>query len=97
MSTATLSEDGFVLPIAEASYPEPFAQGLEFNAPVRGPWNIVHMALMIPEAHLLYICARGCLRGVIMTAAEMGAMARMSWIGLTEDELTTGLLDARCF
>ena len=87
----------WLLPVSQASFPEPFAQTLEFNAPVRGPWNIVHMALQIPEAHLLYICARGCLRGVIMTAAEMGAMGRLSWIGLTEEELTSGLLDERCF
>ena len=92
-----LAAQRYILPVSQASFPEPFAQTLEFNAPVRGPWNIVHMALQIPEAHLLYICARGCLRGVIMTAAEMGAMGRLSWIGLSEEELTSGLLDERCF
>ncbi|MCR5814112.1 MAG: hypothetical protein K6G15_06440 [Desulfovibrio sp.] len=97
MSSQAFAASQDLLPITQASFPEPFAQSLEFNAPVRGPWNIVHMALQIPEAHLLYICARGCLRGVIMTAAEMGAMARLSWIGLTEEELTCGLLDDRCF
>ncbi|MBQ7457206.1 MAG: hypothetical protein IJS54_06360 [Desulfovibrio sp.] len=82
------------LRIAETQYPSPFASGLEFNPPVRGPWNIVHMALQIPEAHLLYICARGCLRGVLMTCAEMGAMDRMHWVGVREHDLATGELDA---
>ena len=82
-----------VCPIAEANFPEPFSQGLEFNAPVRGPWNIVHMALKVPEAHLLYICARGCLRGVLMTAYEMGAQNRMSWVGVQEEDLAGGLLE----
>lgn len=85
--------DSLALPIARAAFPEPFPQGLEFNAPVRGPWNIVHMALAIPKAHLLYICARGCLRGVLMTAAEMGAYHRMSWVGLRECDLAAGTLD----
>ncbi|MBQ7618053.1 MAG: hypothetical protein IJS50_04185, partial [Desulfovibrio sp.] len=81
------------LPIAQAHFPNPFYNGLEFNAPVRGPWNIVHMALAVPESHLLYICARGCLRGVLMTAAEMGALERMSWIGVREEDLAAGLLE----
>ena len=28
--------------------------------------------MLVPEAHQIYICAAGCLRGVILTAAEMG-------------------------
>ncbi|MBQ7606432.1 MAG: hypothetical protein IJU76_00370 [Desulfovibrionaceae bacterium] len=83
----------FGIRFAESAFPEPFTSGLEFNAPVRGPWNIVHMALAVPDAHLLYICARGCLRGVLMTAAEMGAMDRISWVGVREEALATGTLD----
>ncbi|MCR4667112.1 MAG: hypothetical protein K5657_07440 [Desulfovibrio sp.] len=79
--------------IGKAAFPEPFITGLEFNPPVRGPWNIVHMAYSIPEVHLLYICARGCLRGVIMTALEMGALDRFSWIGLSENDLAFGTID----
>ena len=79
--------------VSEASFPEPFVSGLEFNAPVRGPWNIVHTGMLLPGGHLLYICPRGCLRGVIMTAAEMGAMGRMSWVGVSEEEVAQGLLE----
>ena len=81
----------------EAQFPEPFQSGLEFNAPVRGPWNIVHMALLVPDAHLLYICARGCLRGVLMTAYEMHAENRMSWVGVAEDDLANGRLEEVTF
>ena len=81
------------IPVREAAFPEPFPVGLEFNAPARGKWNIVHIGMLLPEAHQIYICARGCLRGVVLTAAEMKAMDRMSWVGLSEEELNCGGLE----
>ncbi|MBR7139646.1 MAG: nitrogenase [Lentisphaeria bacterium] len=74
------------IPIKEASFPQPFPGGLEFNAPARGMWNIVHTGMLLPEAHQIFVCARGCLRGVILTAAEMNAMDRMSWVGIEEND-----------
>ena len=74
------------IPIKEASFSQPFPGGLEFNAPARGMWNIVHTGMLLPEAHQIFICARGCLRGVILTAAEMNAMERMSWVGIEEND-----------
>lgn len=79
--------------MADAAFPEPFVQGLEFNPPARGPWNIVHMGLMLPETHAVYVCARGCLRGVVLTAAEMEAMDRMSWVSIDEEDICTGRLE----
>ena len=73
-------------PIKEASFSQLFPGGLEFNAPARGMWNIVHTGMLLPEAHQIFICARGCLRGVILTAAEMNAMERMSWVGIEEND-----------
>ena len=81
------------VPIARALFPAPFAPGLEFNPPARGPWNIVNTGMLLPEARLVYICARGCLRGVVMTAAEMGALERMSWVGVSEGDLCLGRLE----
>ena len=72
------------IPISQAVFPQPFPGGLEFNAPARGMWNIVHTGMLLPQAHQIFICARGCLRGVILTAAEMNAMDRMSWVGIEE-------------
>lgn len=64
-----------------------FPKTLEFSAPARGTWNIVHTGMLVPEAHQIYICAAGCLRGVILTAAEMGLANRFSTIELLEKDL----------
>ena len=74
------------IPVSQAEFPQPFSSGLEFNAPARGMWNIVHTGMLLPGAHQIYICARGCLRGVILTAAEMNAMDRMSWVSIEEND-----------
>ena len=79
--------------IRDARFPEPFASGLEYNAPARGPWNIVHTGMLIPGAHQIFACAQGCLRGVVLTAAEMNAMDRMSWISVSESDLFDGSME----
>jgi hypothetical protein len=73
--------------IAEAQFPKPFTGGLEFNAPAHGTWNIVHIGFKIPRAHQIYICADNCMRGVVMTAAEMGELSRFSSVILEEDDM----------
>ena len=80
-------------PIRESSFPEPFGSTLEYNAPARGPWNIVHTGMLIPESHQIFICARGCLRGVILTAAEMNLMGRMSYVTVEEVDFIAGTLE----
>ena len=65
-----MTETEFQSPISKVGWPAPFAGGVEFNAPARGPWNIVHTGMLLPESHQIFICAQGCLRGVILTAAE---------------------------
>ena len=74
------------IPLGKCEFPQPFQGGLEFNAPARGMWNIVHTGMLLPGAHQIYICARGCLRGVILTAAEMNLMERMSWVSIEESD-----------
>ena len=73
--------------IGEAAFPVPFVHTLEYSSPARGTWNIVHTGMLVPEAHQIYICAAGCLRGVILTAAEMGLMGRFSTLELREQDL----------
>ena len=75
--------------IKDAAYPIPFKPGLEFNAPVHGSWNIVHIGMQVPEAHQIYICADNCMRGVIMTAAEMDMLDRISGVVLEEHEMVS--------
>ena len=62
--------------IADASFPLPFPRTLEYNAPAHGTWNIVHIGMAVPESHSIYVCSDNCLRGVVMTAAEMGCSDR---------------------
>ena len=85
---------GAEIKIKDAVFPSPFETGLEFSAPARGPWNIVHTGMLIPESHQIFACARGCLRGVILTAAEMNAMNRMSWVSLEENDLFSGKMES---
>lgn len=82
--------DKVELPVTEAHFPAPFAEGLEYSAPARGTWNIVHTGMMIPEAHQIFVCARGCLRGVVLTAAEMDMMDRYSAIEIREENTISG-------
>ena len=58
------------IPITEAAFPVPFPSRLEFNPPVHGTWNIVHIGMLLPQAHQIYVCSENCMRGVVMTAAE---------------------------
>lgn len=76
--------------IADAKFPSPFASGLEYAAPARGTWNIVHTGMLIPEAHEIFVCAASCLRGVVLTAAEMHAEERFSTVEVKEHNLLEG-------
>ena len=84
---------GAGIPIRDAKYPAPFASGLEYSSPARGTWNIVHTGMLIPEAHEIFVCAAGCLRGVVLTAAEMDAMDRFSTVAVREHNLLDGDLE----
>lgn len=78
------------LPISAAAFPAPFPSGLEYSAPARGTWNIVHTGMLIPGAHEIFVCAAGCLRGVVLTAAEMGLEGRFSTVTVKENNLLEG-------
>lgn len=76
--------------IGDANFPAPFASGLEYATPARGTWNIVHTGMLIPEAHEIFVCAASCLRGVVLTAAEMHAEDRFSTVEIKEHNLFDG-------
>ena len=88
-----LDEKPASVEISNAFYPAPFKAGLEYNPPARGVWNIVHTGMLIPQSHQIFACAQGCLRGVLLTAAEMNAMDRMSWIAVEEDDMFDGTME----
>ncbi|MGN0287032.1 MAG: nitrogenase component 1 [Atopobiaceae bacterium] len=76
---------------ADAQYPRPVPNVLEFNAPAHENWNIVHTGMLVPQSHQVYVCARNCLRGVVLTAAEMGASQRFSSVVVDEKDLYDNL------
>lgn len=79
-----------VVPIHQAAFPRHFREGLEYSSPARGGWNIVHTGMMIPESHQIFVCAAGCLRGVVLTAAENLTMDRFSAIEIREENVLNG-------
>lgn len=79
--------------ISDFKYPTSFKETLDYSSPARGKWNIVQTAFLIPESHQIYICAQGCLRGVVLTAAEMNCMDRLSWISVCENDFFDGGLE----
>lgn len=80
--------------IGDASFPLPFGQRLEFNPPVHGTWNIVHIGMSVPQSHSIYVCSDNCMRGVVMTAAEMGAGDRFSCVTVREQDTITDNLES---
>ncbi|MBR3224807.1 MAG: hypothetical protein IKF78_05755 [Atopobiaceae bacterium] len=66
---------------------------LEFNPPAHGVWNIVHVGMLVPEAHQIYVCAINCMRGVVLTAAEMGLSERFSCVVLKEEDIIRGTVE----
>ncbi len=81
------------IPAGRASFPVPFTAGLEFNPPVHETWNIVHIGMLFPQSHQIYICSDNCMRGVVMTAAEMNAIERFSCVVLNESDIHDGNLE----
>lgn len=80
-------------PIHEVNFKAPFEEGLEYSSPARGCWNIVHTGMLIPQSHQIFVCAQGCLRGVVLTAAEMNAMGRYSSVAIREENVLEGNME----
>ncbi len=66
---------------------------MQYSCPVHESWNIVHIGSLLPESHAIYVCSDNCLRGVVMTAAEMGLTSRFSAVMPTEAEILDGRLE----
>ena len=89
----TVDSKDAVIKIKDASFPAPFASELEFNSPVHGNWNIVHTGMLVPEAIQIYVCADNCMRGVVLTAAEMNAADRFSFVILEQQDILNSNLE----
>ena len=91
--TGLTAEEREGIRISEASFESLFPQKLEYNAPAHGTWNIVHIAMAVPGSHSIYVCSDNCLRGVVMTAAEMGCSDRFSSVTLRERNIQVDNLE----
>ncbi len=83
----------YQVPIGEVQGTTLFSHHPEFNPPAHGVWNIVHVGMLVPEAHQIYVCGVNCMRGVVLTAAEMGQSHRFSMVLLEEDDLIQGTVE----
>lgn len=83
-------DSAFSLPLREVRSLTPFTHTLDYNAPARGVWNIVHIGMLLPESHQVFFCPESCMRGVVLTAVEMGAARRFSSILMEPDDMMTG-------
>ncbi|MDE5884852.1 MAG: nitrogenase component 1 [Oscillospiraceae bacterium] len=84
---------GAMTTIRDATFPSPFQSELEYSCSARGTWNIVHTGFLVPESHEIFVCAAGCLRGVVLTAAECGLSGRFSTIEIREENVLNGDLE----
>lgn len=85
-----ISENDCSVKLKDIDGLNPYRHELEYNAPARGVWNIVHIGMLLPESHQIFVCAASCMRGVVLTAAEMDAMDRFSSLYLTESDFLSG-------
>nr|WP_034909278.1 nitrogenase component 1 [[Eubacterium] cellulosolvens] len=76
--------------IRDMTYEKKTDDSLAYSSPCRGMWNIVHIGTQVPHSHQIFVCPTSCLRGVVLTTAEMGAMDRLSTIAVGEDNILEG-------
>lgn len=87
---SAVDSGGACLRMADVTGSSPFTYGLEYSAPARGGWTIVHIGMLLPESHQVFVCAQSCLRGVVLSAAELGDSHRFSTISVDEESVLEG-------
>ncbi len=90
LSLRKMAPEQIGVKLKDASFPTPFPVGLEYATPARGHWNIVHIGMLVPEAHEIFVCADSCLRGVILTATEGDFADRFHTIAIRENNVLEG-------
>ncbi|MGD1815948.1 MAG: nitrogenase component 1 [Pleomorphochaeta sp.] len=76
--------------ISQLDFNTLFYSGLQYAPPARGVWNIVHVGFLMPESHEIFVCAEGCIRGVVLTAHEAGFESRFSTVVIQERNVIDG-------
>lgn len=65
----------------------PFRAGLEYTPPARGTWTIAHTPMLVPGSMEIFVCPDGCLRGVVLSAAEFDGLDRFAMVTVKENNL----------
>ncbi|MDR2394120.1 MAG: nitrogenase component 1 [Treponema sp.] len=67
---------------------------LHYCSPAHGGWGVVRVALLVPEAHLLFVCPPACGRHGAIAAIEQGYKKRISYLCINDTEITLGDYEA---
>lgn len=79
--------------IGDTTSTTPFRHGLEYTPPARGTWTIAHTPMLVPGSHEIFVCPEGCLRGVVLSAAEFGGLDRFHMVTVKEKDLYNDAMD----
>ncbi|MCF0253103.1 MAG: hypothetical protein HUK26_02055 [Duodenibacillus sp.] len=82
------------VPVRDVPFPKAFPVRLAYGCPAHGNWTIMHMGVLVPEGHVIYVCAQGCLRGVSMSAYELGFEKHFSTVCVEDNDLLEGDAEA---
>jgi hypothetical protein len=67
---------------------------LHYCSPAHGGWGVVRAALLVPEAHLLFVCPPACGRHGAIAAIEQGYKERISYLCISDREIVLGDYEA---
>ncbi|MDR2398220.1 MAG: nitrogenase component 1 [Spirochaetaceae bacterium] len=68
--------------------------GLHYCSPAHGGWGVVKVALLVPEAYLLFVCPSACGRHGAIAAIEQGYRHRIGYLCINDREIVLGDYEA---
>jgi hypothetical protein len=63
---------------------------LHYCSPAHGGWGVVRVALLVPEAHLFFVCPPACGRHGAIAAIEQGYKKKISYLCINGNEIVLG-------
>ncbi|MDR2069864.1 MAG: nitrogenase component 1 [Treponema sp.] len=67
---------------------------LHYCSPAHGGWGVVRVALLVPEAHLLFVCPPACGCHGAIAAIEQGYKKKISYLCINDHEIVLGGYEA---
>ena len=67
---------------------------LHYCSPAHGGWGVVRVALLVPEAHLLFACPPACGRHGAIAAIEQGYRKKICYLCINDNEIVLGGYEA---